>query len=243
MSHYYSVDGTPHYFVPCKSREGVRPSTIKDARANNWIPGVTEIIKLLDKPALTEWKVKQGIYAVCTAPDVPGEALDAKIDRVLAEGQHQEEARRAADAGTEIHDAISASMKGEPINEKWRAHVGHAIEAVMPSGVMRKSEFVIVGEGYAGRVDLLTEDRDWLTLIDFKSVNKLPKESWLEAKLQTSAYAAALGNTNGKRIRTGNVYVDRATAQVMISLQEDWQETYERGFKPLLQYWSWVNGV
>jgi len=245
MSHFYGADGTPHHFVPCKTKSGNRPSTIKDCKEHGWLPSVTEIIKLLDKPALTEWKVRQGIHAVVTAPDVAGEGLDAKIARVLAEGQDREEARMAADKGTGIHDAIAAVLQGNPWDIRWKPYVEAALPIISAMGKIIWTEKVLVGDGFAGRADCgLTTDRT-ITVVDLKSAKTLPtKDSWIEHKLQTASYAATLGNTNDHHVLTANIYISTtAPGETALFIQENWRETYERGFLPLLRYYQWVNGL
>src|SRR5512138_3807912 len=117
--HWYAPDGTPRHTT--KAKDGsMRNTTLRDARKEGLLPSVSGIIGILDKPALTRWKVKQGVLAVVTAPDVPGEGLDAKINRILdEEKQHEEEGKLAADRGTQAHDTISKVLHGAEYNKEF----------------------------------------------------------------------------------------------------------------------------
>lgn len=246
MGHYYDTAGNPHYFVEMTTKAGTRPANITDCKANNWLPGVTEIIKSIDKPGLTAWIIRQSVQAVVTAPDVPGEGLDEKIKRILEdEQQHKEEARNAADLGTRVHEAIINALNGKPFDKGLNIYVQAALPVIRVMGNVAWTEKVLVGEGFAGRGDVLTENDKDIILLDIKTCKTMPtKGSWLEHKLQTSAYSHALGNTADKHVLTANIYLSTTSpGQVAVFMQEDWQDTYERGFVPLLQYWRFANGI
>jgi hypothetical protein len=71
----------------------------------------------------------------------------------------------------------------------------------------------------------------------------MPKnEPWIEARLQTASYAKCIGNVADKHVITGVIYISTVLpGAVKLFLNENWQETYERGFKPLLSYWQFAN--
>jgi hypothetical protein len=54
-SHWYALDGKPVHTLPTKDGDGVRPTTIRDARKMGLLPSVTNIISQWDKPQLTRW--------------------------------------------------------------------------------------------------------------------------------------------------------------------------------------------
>src|ERR1700679_184706 len=91
-AHWYGKDGTPQHTIMGKTTGKPRPTTIADARKNDWLPSVSSVLKCLHKPALERWKIGQSVLACMTAVRNPGEELDAFIDRVLnvEEQQHQE---------------------------------------------------------------------------------------------------------------------------------------------------------
>jgi hypothetical protein len=80
-------------------------------------------------------------------------------------------------------------------------------------------------------------------LTDIKTCKTIPdKESYLEHRLQTAAYAATVGNTGDDRVITANLYVStKNPGDIMPHTQDDWPDTFAKGFRPLLDYWCWAN--
>lgn len=242
-SHWYYPDGRACYEVPyADPSKGMRPTTLKDARKLGLLPSVTTILKCLNKPALNDWMCEQAALAVLTAPRLEGEELDAFVKRVLQdERQQDDESAKARDLGTDIHDALECALNGQPWPESFSPYVNASM--VFLQGRVVATEKVLVGNGYAGKTDLVLEDANVIRLVDFKSTKNLPtKESWTDHRLQTSAYAKALGNTGDKHVATANLYVSTTEpGKVAYFEQDDWQDTYAAGFRPVLQYWQWLN--
>ena len=242
-SHYYWPSGLPAYELQKKSGKGMKKPNITDAKELGLLPSVTTILKLLNKPALNQWLTEQAVNAVLTTPRLEGEALDAFVHRVLHEESVQdEEARMAADKGTAIHDAIEKCVNGKEFDVAWKPYVEGALKEIANLGKIVWCEKILIGDGYGCRADILLETERHLALLDWKTTKKLPKESYLEHKLQTAACAKCIGNVADKHIITGNIYISTVIpGATFLSLQEEWTDTYERGFKPLLQYWQFAN--
>jgi hypothetical protein len=226
----------------------MKKTTIKEARALGLLPSVTTILRVLDKPGLNQWMTEQAVLAVLTTPRKPGEQDDAFIQRVLHEEKVQDqEASTAAERGSGIHDAISAVLSGKApqmlIHKEWEPYVRAALSCLETLGKVVWIEKVVVGDGYAGRADILMENDQNLILLDWKSAKTLPKtDSWDEHKLQTASYAATLGNTGDKPILTANLYLSTTVpGQTAFFVQDDWRRTYEEGFVPLLKVWRFLN--
>jgi hypothetical protein len=259
MSHFYDLHGNPRHFV--KGTNGKeRPSTIADAKKHGWLPSVTEVLKVLDKPALTRWQVRQGVYAVTTAPDLAGEGLDAKIERILdLEAQQDEESKIARDRGSDMHAGLEALSLGKKIDPSlepwilpaWRASIG--TKGIF--GVIESVENILVGNGYGGKADLITweELNRTVWIVDWKCVKNLPKNgAWPEAVIQCASYAAAyLWHLETlphlcptvPAVRTANVYLSTVNpGEFYIAAHPDWHDTYKHGFRPLLKYYRWSRG-
>ncbi len=240
---FYSRDGQAQYEVIGSSTGRPRPVTIADARRNGWFPSVTTVLKILDKPALTDWLIETSCLTVLTAPRKEGEELDAFVQRVLhTERQQDQEAQVARDLGTAIHAAIESALKAEPYDKALAVYVEPAVDEITMQGEVKATEKVVVGEGYAGRFDAMTQDNR-ITVFDVKTAKKLPTNgSWSEHKLQLAAYAQALGNTGSIHVQTANLYVSTTEpGKVFVDVHTDWPDTYERGFRPLLAVWQWLN--
>lgn len=252
-SHWYTESGRAAYEVPKADGSGMRKTTLADARKQNLLPSCTAILKLLHKEGLVTWRCEQAALAVLTSPRVQGEAEDAFVYRVLhSEKQQEMESQIARDKGTEIHDALEAYFSGAEVPSGIEPWVRPAITALIAFGERASSEVILVGEGYAGRTDLIQDCEGCWRIWDYKSSKKLPDPAkggaYTEHKLQLSAYAKAWqiklqrAGELKKPIIVGNVYISTAKeGEFVICEHEDWEKTYERGFKPLVEHWMWTN--
>lgn len=243
MSHYYTPKGEPAHFAGPNGR----PTGPATARKLGLLPSVTTVLSdVLRKPGLERWIIQQNLLAVLTAPDVPGEAIDAKVTRVLeTERQQDQESKVAMDRGTQIHTALEEWFGNVYPSEEMEPWISPAAEAIEKYGKVHAVEKVLVGEGYAGKCDLIQEAPDCWWIWDWKTTKKLPKEgSWNEHRIQASAYAKALHNTNQAWIRTGNVYISTIEqGRFIIHENDPWPATYANGFLPLLTVWKWLNNM
>lgn len=245
-SHWYYSSGEPCYEMAKKDGTGMRPTTLADARKLNLLPSVTTILNILHKQALVEWLCEQTTLAVLTTPRNEGEELDVFVQRVLhGERVQDEEAQKARDLGTAIHAGMEAWFKREPVDAEILPWIEPACQAIADTGEVKHSEMVLVGHGYAGRIDaaVLEPDANWV-LWDFKSTSKLPtKGAWPEHVLQLAAYAHAFRRRTSAKIYTANCYI--STKQqgefAVFTHDPDWQSVYEQGFAPLLKHWCWAN--
>lgn len=243
--HYYKPDGTPMHWVPKKDGTGTRPTTVSDAKKLGLLPSPTTILKVLSKPALTEWLVRQAILAFATAPDVPGETLDAKLTRVLdTERQQDQESTIAKDLGADIHAAIECALTPGEWDHSLYAHVNPAVATVLALGRVTATEKVLVGVGCAGKTDCLTENEEIIRVVDFKTTKKLPaKGAWPEHRMQAAFYAHALGNTGNKRVGCAIIYISTTEpGQTATFTIADWPEDY-RKFRLLQDFWYLQNGI
>ena len=164
MSHWYKKDGTPRY-----------DATLREARIEHLVPGVTDVLKIIAQPGLEKWKQTQLLEAALTLPRIDGEPTDAYIRRIWADSKEYTEA--AADLGTVAHAAIERYLQDGyrvSVPASMQQSISLAIEWIddtldVPTG---QSEFVCVGHGYAGRVDWLGCDKEGrYGIVDFKTQN------------------------------------------------------------------------
>lgn len=154
--HWYTREGLPCYEVPKAGGVGFRATTIADARKLRLRPSVTTVLSVIDKPALTNWKIDQAILAALTLPRIDGEAERDYLARVKADGAQQ--AKDAADEGTRIHDALEAHFKRRPFDAKYEPHVAAVVrrlEELYP-GVNDWVAEAYIPEGvpYGGKCDI-----------------------------------------------------------------------------------------
>jgi hypothetical protein len=212
-AHWYTKTGEPMHTQTAKAGHE-RPTTLADAKKLGLLPSPTSILQVLDKPALTNWKIEMACLAVLTAQRQDGEALDAFAHRVLSEERQQDEVGDAAkDLGTQCHDALEKFLMGEVVEwtDQLRAMLTPVCEWLHgkhPVAVER----VLVGDGYAGKVDAILRDGNKVLIVDYKTTSKLPKMSYPEHRMQLSSYAAAYqADTDVQpcEIVTVNVYISK----------------------------------
>ena len=63
--HWYDKDGNPAYTQPNKSKPGeTRPTTLRDAKAQNLSPSVTTVLKIMAARGLEIWKQNPAIIII-----------------------------------------------------------------------------------------------------------------------------------------------------------------------------------
>lgn len=245
-SHWYTVDGNPMYEVIAKSTGQPRPTTLADARKMNLLPSVTTILKVLHKQALVDWLIEQACLAVLTTPRPAEEPLDAFVERVLhTERVQDQEATKARELGTDMHAGLEALFGGGQIDDELRPWIEPAYEYLRnlcPRTI--GTETVVVGHGFAGKVDYIGDALTHELIVDFKTTKKPPtKGSFSEHRLQLSAYAKAHGGVTPRVIRTANLYISTVDCgKFAYFMNPPWQEDYEEGFAPLVKHWQWTTG-
>lgn len=245
-SHFYYPDGRPCYEVPRANGNGMRPTTLADCKRLGLLPSATTILKAAAKPQLTNWLIEQAVLSVLTTPRNDGEDLGAFVERVLhQERQQDQERQQAADRGTQLHASLEAMLKGEPVPDADVPWIKPAFEHLLkmcPKTL--ETEFVVIGQGYAGRVDFAGHSPESMWLVDFKTTKKLPKDrSWPEHRLQLSAYAEAfMYERVALPLSVANLYISTTDQGAFVWHENhDWPIDFRCGFFPLLQYWKWLN--
>lgn len=153
--HWYDKGGKPAYEV-AKRDGGMRATTLADARKLGLQPSVTTVLAVIDKPQLTEWRVRQGILAALTLPRIDGEGEDAYLARIKADSQQQ--VKDAADEGTRIHNAIEDHFHGRVVPMRYERHV-EAVLAKLHDLYPGVNDWISERAfscplGYGGKVDL-----------------------------------------------------------------------------------------
>lgn len=208
-SRWYYPDGRPCHTVLKKDGEP-RKANLADARKLGLIPSVTTILKVLAKPGLEGWKISQAIVSALTLPRDPAEDLLAFAERVAKDSQ--EEGLSAAKKGTNIHRVLEILVQtgqttpGGEIYQKPLQDWMRNRRAFNP-----ECEIVVVGDGYAGRMDLRFRSGETVCYADFKTqdVKKGKPNIYDEYAMQLSAYSQ--GDLDAKHI---SIIVDRTTGEL-----------------------------
>jgi hypothetical protein len=198
-AHWYRRDGEALHSVPSANGE-LRPTTLRDARKLGLLPSVTNVLGVINKPELVEWKMTQAVLAALTLPRQAGEELGVFAKRVVEDAQSQ--VKGAAEFGSAFHagaEHVAKTLEVDPtgpyaawlkLHRDW--YQGNCSRMIWTERVLVNGEL-----GYAGTADLLVEhQRHGLTLVDYKTQGVKPGNkaraygSWCQ---QLAAYRRATG--------------------------------------------------
>jgi hypothetical protein len=242
-THWYDAKtGEPRYTIIGKNGKE-RPTTLRDAREHGYVPSVTAIIRQAAAPGLQMWKERQVLLAALTLPRIDGEPEDAYLDRIIRDSGEQ--ARKAAERGTQIHAAIQSYYEGWPISAEMWPFVKGAKEALEKefgeqNWVCEKSFAHF--DGFGGKCDLwgphLVGD---IKTKEFDSVDD-KKLAWDDHAIQLAAYCTGLyaGVAPNPFVSHFNLFVS-TTVPGLCHIHIWREEEIQRGwkmFRSLLAYWQ-----
>ena len=132
-THWYKADGSPCHRLPRAGGDGLRPTTLRDAKRLRLFPGVTSILGIFAKPQLDKWKMRQVALASMCLDRTEGESDDYFADRIIEEAFAQVE--QAADLGSRIHEALRGRARSRRFDRLHAA--GLRLEGGEAVGVRR----------------------------------------------------------------------------------------------------------
>lgn len=238
-THFYFKDGRPCYEVPRAKGDGMRPTTIADARKLDLVPSYSEIAKVAAKPGLIAWYADHLLDSALTLPIIEGELADDRKKRIIADADAK--SQKARDKGTQLHAAIEAFIRGDQPESEFALH------CVAVSEVLRDMGILLVGNaehsfasplGYGGKIDFHNDEP---LIIDFKTKERIDDKkqlAWPEHIQQLAAYGFGLW-FDVPRFRCLNVFVGILDKQVRV-LEYEWPDIVEAfaQFRCLLEYWQ-----
>lgn len=220
-----------------------RAPTLRDARKYGWFPGVTSIIRQVATPALEQWKMRQSIMAALTHPTADSvEDMDERIRMILVDSK--EEARRAAERGTQIHAAVEQFFRTGNVNTDYAEYVTGVrkvlcqLTGIDDPAAWSTEDAVCHPFGFGSRVDLYSESLGWI--VDFKGKEFGPKDTpkgYPEQGRQLSAYKEML---KMPKANTVNLFISRNHPGLVYPYKWDQNEHPKlwRAFCYLLGYWQ-----
>jgi hypothetical protein len=229
------------YEVPTAKGIGFRPTTLADARKRDLLPSVSNVLNVAAKPGLQKWKLQQMLHAALTLPRIDGETDDAFAERVIADSEEQ--SKKAAEKGTQLHAAIEAYIQGPNIPREWQDHVYAVRDTLEQHGILiageGKSEHSFASPlGYGGKIDFHTDEP---LICDFKTKEKIDDKkqlAWPEHIQQLAAYGFGMADLKDK-FRAMNVFIGVSDKQIRV-VEYEWLDLIEafHQFKCLLEYWQ-----
>lgn len=237
--HWYRRDGSPAYTV-IGANGTERATTLRDARKLGLVPSVTSIIRLAAAPGLERWKADQLLMAALTLPRRADEPEKEWVRRVYEDSREQ--AKMAAERGTEIHAAIERTLRGEDTGADFMPYAAAALDAITCfNGAVWSTERSFAHPlGFGGKVDLHAPG----IVLDFKTKDGDVDdcEVYDEHRMQLAAYARGLGMPFA---RCAVVFVSRqlpAKARVALIPPDDIAKGW-RQFLALLNYYCATTGL
>ena len=175
-THWYKADGSPCHRLPRAGGDGLRPTTLRDAKRLRLFPGVTSILGIFAKPQLDKWKMRQVALASMCLDRTEGESDDYFADRIIEEAFAQVE--QAADLGSRIHEALEKHFEGVPVPDDLTVYTRPVFdwkEAKQLEFVERELCLVNKAHGFAGTMDVACRyGREGMGAIDFKTRKTKP---------------------------------------------------------------------
>lgn len=219
----------------------------RDPRNGDLVPSVTNVIGILDKPALPRWSarvVAEQAWALrgSLANLEEAEAID------LLKGSPWRSSTRSANRGTSIHDLLDRRTRGEDgfeLQGEAAAYVAGVDAFLRDHDVVPwQTEVTMFGDGYAGTADFIGTLDGVPVLLDYKTGKNGP---YPEVALQITALrACALMIVDGEIVETpivddgvavlikpGGKYVIKRIADPAGALA---------AFRSLLGAWHWHRG-
>lgn len=161
------------------------------------VPSVTNVIGVLDKPALSRWAAKvvaERAWDLRSTLDELGR--DEAID--ILKGSPWRKSTRAADRGTTVHDYLDAraNKRPTPVLEGEAAAYKRAADEFLKaySPVFARTEFTVFGDGYAGTADFMAVIGNRSYIGDYKTSKGLYPEIALQlAAIRNASHVVSDG--------------------------------------------------
>jgi hypothetical protein len=217
------------------------------------VPSVTNIIGILDKPALPRWAANMVAERAMHLKHSLGNMSDSEVVDTL-KGAPWSKSQRAADRGTDIHAYLEARLNGlEPEElsadaEPYKAAADDWFDAVGASFEDVQTEVTLFHPRYAGTTDLIGRVDGRINIVDFKTSKAIYDEAALQLSALAGCYTQADGSTVPWRDETG--FMVEVPRLVVVRIGADkWQEKEVANphdgmtaFFGLLDAWHWKHG-
>ena len=199
-AHWYRKDAVPCHTVQLSDGSGTRPTNLGDARKMSLYPSVSAKLRVLDKPGLDTWRIKEAIKSALRLPKTADESDAYYIKRVLSDSEQIKV--DAGVFGTQVHHEletyIDCCLGGTPYtpNAVTGKYVAPIVEWMRAKGIRPVATEVRVlnyEHGFGGTADLPCEMPGGACLmLDYKTKRTKPGEAlepFVDQAMQIAAYA------------------------------------------------------
>lgn len=183
----------------------------------DWKPGVTTVLKMINKPALIQWASNSACenirdYLMANALDKP--LTKEQIEKACLEGKniYKKKASDAAGIGSRVHSAIDGIIKGTAPAGAYGADIESGVKGFLE---WRSSHSLTIelGDtklgsrmfGYGGSLDMVAfNEKNEAIIFDIKTTKKRKDRDhgiYDEAAYQLGAYVQAFRETYGIEVK------------------------------------------
>jgi hypothetical protein len=142
-AHWYRRDGEPLHSVSSAKGEP-RPTTLRDARKLGLLPSVTNVLGVINKPELVEWKMPFTCYIVTGSGTIELGRSGRVSEQFCLVAVNSERAHRLTDTCTD--SGPSAQLNSLVLRYlRMEARVG--IEGRTPSALLLRAQFRLNNTG------------------------------------------------------------------------------------------------
>jgi hypothetical protein len=153
------------------------------------IPNVSSIVKILDKPMLNKWAIRQAISYIRK-----NKKKLTKDVFLQAENEAKRVKEKAGEKGTELHKIIEEWLNGGGMKKPRSKHLASGLQKFIKWAENKKMEVLhsekkvySKSRDYAGTCDIVAKIDGRLSLLDIKT----GKNIYQEAYAQVAAYGGA----------------------------------------------------
>jgi ATP-dependent exoDNAse (exonuclease V) beta subunit len=223
------------------------------------LPSVTTILRLLEKPALLNWKIKMVLqYIEKHLQEIKEDKINLNnidINEMITEAKKEpiKISQEAMDIGSRVHSLIEEYYKRKITTQNNGKYKSIEVDnqCKMPFNAflnwdkqnditpLETEQIIWSNKGYAGTLDLVCLYQKKLFIIDFKT----SRSFWNEYILQISAYKKAYIEQTGKKIKgIGILRLDKETGMPEF---RDYTTEYKKNIKiflDLVKVWKGLKG-
>ena len=249
MSHWYDNTGKLILEIPkANPKNGMKKTTVGDARKLGFYPSVTTIISQIKSSGLEMWSTGLFVKQCYNNPPKRDESEDAYKSRISRFVSIDKSV--APELGTAIHNALETFLRNGKIIKEYAEYVLLVDEWLNNNKIIGKEYEKSIDPsacGYGGTVDFLGYNEDFPIILDFKTKKTKGKKisQYDGNNMQLVAYKKALSKRmlSYQNALLINMYIstDEAGRVESYTLTEDDEVKAWRQFSALYKYFCATN--